>query len=234
VTSRWSRRILGPHLELGNNTSRLGGWVLPGTVVLIACRPRSTYDRGRPLRPWLAGIAFRVVQENGRRVRREQPDSVVDVADPALLPEQRLAVAQARALVRDVLARLPDQHRVLVIMHELEPIPAPAQTRRRTVAKLRAWLLPLGSDPSPAPRSATVRALLGGAAVVLAGALLLPLALLLAVAALVLGGNVYAQDRQGPVTSYAPVVPTEGVRSEDERSGGLLPSLASLGLTFAA
>src|SRR5437870_589024 len=47
-------------------------------VFLVLCRQRAHYDPRRPLRPWIVGIVFRVIQESRRRGWRERPQAFVD------------------------------------------------------------------------------------------------------------------------------------------------------------
>jgi RNA polymerase sigma-70 factor (ECF subfamily) len=93
-------------------------------VFLVVWRRWRDYDQQRPLRPWLAGIAFRVAHDHFRRVRREVPSGFVDGEDQAS-PLDHLASARARALVLRALAALPARQRAILILHELEGIPIP-------------------------------------------------------------------------------------------------------------
>jgi RNA polymerase sigma-70 factor, ECF subfamily len=89
-------------------------------VLLAMWRRRHHYDPERPLRPWIAGIAFRVVQESRRRSGRERPVGLPDVLDEVPGQEEQLERAQTRRLVRLVLARLPENQRAAVVMHHLD------------------------------------------------------------------------------------------------------------------
>jgi RNA polymerase sigma-70 factor (ECF subfamily) len=89
-------------------------------VFLVMWRRWGDYDPGRPLRPWLAGIAFRVVCGHRKRLRPEEPAGLVDAPDPGRLVDDELAAARARALVRDALASLPDKQQAILVLHELE------------------------------------------------------------------------------------------------------------------
>src|SRR3954470_18866907 len=80
-------------------------------VFLAMWRRRSAYDPERPLRPWLAGIAYRVKQEHRRRWAREVTMDFVDQTDEAPLPDERLEALGAQALVLEALARLPERQR---------------------------------------------------------------------------------------------------------------------------
>jgi RNA polymerase sigma-70 factor (ECF subfamily) len=89
-------------------------------VFLVMWRRRTSYDPVRPLRPWIAGIAFRVIQERRRRSQRELPGGLLDMPDQSPRPDERLASAQAQALVLAALARLPEKQRAIVILHDID------------------------------------------------------------------------------------------------------------------
>ena len=91
-------------------------------VFLVVWRRWRDYDPQRPLRPWLAGITFRVAHDHFRRVRREVPSGFVDGEEQSS-PLDHLASARARALVLRALASLPERQRAILILHELEGIP---------------------------------------------------------------------------------------------------------------
>jgi RNA polymerase sigma-70 factor, ECF subfamily len=76
------------------------------------------YDPGRPVRPWLFGIAFRVVT-NFRRLARhrwEFQDSGADHPHPDSSAE---AVVAARELIWRGMDCLDAEHRAVFVMHEL-------------------------------------------------------------------------------------------------------------------
>ena len=100
-------------------------------VFIAMWRRWADYDSSRPLRPWLAGIAFRVARCH---VRRRRPDPVrlgsepnaqawlIDLQDHAQNHEERHAANDARALVLSALDRLPDRHRMPLVMHDLDEL----------------------------------------------------------------------------------------------------------------
>jgi RNA polymerase sigma-70 factor, ECF subfamily len=89
-------------------------------VFLVMWRRRASYDPTRPVRPWIAGIAFRALQEHRRRAGRELPIGLPDLLDEVPGQQDRLEQAQLRALVRAVLARVPEKQRVVLVMHQLD------------------------------------------------------------------------------------------------------------------
>ena len=122
-------------------------------VFLVMWRRWAQYDPTRPVRPWLAGIAFRVAYNHRQRARREVPRGFVDLEDPQPDPEQSIASDSARTLVRRVLASLPEKHRTLIVSHDVDgisvreiaetldvPIPT-AHTRLRAARKAFAKAL---------------------------------------------------------------------------------------------
>ncbi len=57
------------------------------------------YDPARPLRPWLAGIAYRVAHRHLRRRWREVLEDRLDQEDLAAAPDERVAAKGAHELV---------------------------------------------------------------------------------------------------------------------------------------
>jgi RNA polymerase sigma-70 factor, ECF subfamily len=89
-------------------------------VFVVMLRRRGDWDPAKPLRPWLASIAFRVALAHRRRRAREVLGGLVDARDVAPLPEEKLASASARQLVLDALAALPPKQRVVFMLRELD------------------------------------------------------------------------------------------------------------------
>jgi RNA polymerase sigma-70 factor (ECF subfamily) len=102
---------------------------------LVFWRRRNDLIPGRPLRPWLAGVAFHLGLKHLARRGREAPGVDFDVQDDSPSPDERLGAARDRALAREALARLPDRHRRALVMHEIDDMPM------RTLAD--AWGVPL-------------------------------------------------------------------------------------------
>ncbi len=93
-------------------------------VFLVLNKNWHKVDLSRPLRPYLFGIAFRVVAGHRRKYRREVSQPVEDWAhDPSPGPEQATAAAQTRELVLAALERVPLERRAVFIMHEIDEIP---------------------------------------------------------------------------------------------------------------
>lgn len=94
-------------------------------VFVVVHRRAHTWDRARPLRPWLFGIAFRVSRDHlalGRN-RHETVVDALEVPDPTPALDQRIAERQARELVVAALQSLDLDRRAVFILHDLEELP---------------------------------------------------------------------------------------------------------------
>jgi RNA polymerase sigma-70 factor (ECF subfamily) len=92
-------------------------------VFLVLNRKWREYDSSRPLRPYLFGIAFRIVAARKRRSRREVSSSLEELGDVAPLPDEVLEAAHARELVLRALDRIPLPRRAVLIMHDIDELP---------------------------------------------------------------------------------------------------------------
>ena len=127
-------------------------------VFVTAWKKLGDYDPGRPLKPWLFGIAFRLASDFRARAvhQREVSDEGADAVDEARSPEGAVEQSQAQALVRAALAAIPVERRAVFVMHELEglsipevaeameiPLNTAASRYRYGLDKLRARLRPI-------------------------------------------------------------------------------------------
>ncbi|MBL4686332.1 MAG: RNA polymerase sigma factor [Nannocystaceae bacterium] len=97
-------------------------------VFVVVHRKFTTFDSMRPVRPWLFGIAYRVVSEDRRRARHRYEvtaSSGVDWADPRSGLEAQAAARHRLALVRAVLDRMSYMRRAVFIMHEFDGFSVP-------------------------------------------------------------------------------------------------------------
>jgi RNA polymerase sigma-70 factor, ECF subfamily len=101
-------------------------------VFLVMWRRWDEYQPSRPLRPWLAGIVYKIARRHLERRRRFSPQEAPEREDPSPGQEERLAHTRAFALITRALDRLPADERAAVVMHELDGIPV------RDVARLQA------------------------------------------------------------------------------------------------
>jgi len=96
-------------------------------VFVALYRGRGDYDRARPIRPWLFGIAFRVASDYRRRARHrsEVAGEGREFADLGPDAEGRLSAAEDRALVREGLLALDLDRRAIFLMHDIDGHPMP-------------------------------------------------------------------------------------------------------------
>jgi RNA polymerase sigma-70 factor (ECF subfamily) len=94
-------------------------------VLMILWRRWDDFDATRPLRPWIAGIAFRVAREHLRRRERAVPQQDIEAADGASNAEDLLISFSAQALLHRGLARVPPKYREIIALHDLEGVPIP-------------------------------------------------------------------------------------------------------------
>jgi RNA polymerase sigma-70 factor, ECF subfamily len=81
------------------------------------------YDPGRPIRPYLFGIAFRIASAHQRKRKREVAYGIVDRDDEKPWPDEVLQSKQARAMLLSALQEVPLPRRAVLVMHELDGIP---------------------------------------------------------------------------------------------------------------
>ena len=91
-------------------------------VFLVMLRRWDDYDRARPLRPWLFGIAFRVASSQRRRGNRELLSDGHEAEDISARPDELVAASQGRHLLLKALAALPIERRAVLIMHEVDEV----------------------------------------------------------------------------------------------------------------
>ncbi len=90
-------------------------------VFMIVHRLLDQFDRGRPIRPWLFGIAFRVASAYRDKARYRTTEELGDdVTDDAQLPDEQLADAEKRRLVLRALDRIELGRRAVFVLAELE------------------------------------------------------------------------------------------------------------------
>ncbi len=89
-------------------------------IFLALYRNWPTLDTSRSLRPWLFGVAFRVVRTHRRRRARETPYAVLDPEDDAPGPERWLQGQESLALLSEALQHVPMSRRSVVVKHDLD------------------------------------------------------------------------------------------------------------------
>ena len=106
--------------RLGTSPSETEDLAQDVFLALRSCWAR--YDRGRPLRPYLFGIAFRIAFAHHRKSNREVAFAVVEVSDTGSGPDDALQSKQARALVLAALEHIPLPRRAVLLMHDLDDV----------------------------------------------------------------------------------------------------------------
>ncbi len=96
-------------------------------VFATAFRHWESYDSARPLRPWLFGIAYRVVLDWKRKAQntRESASDSIELTDSAPSSEEKVSREQGLALARGAIEALEIDRRAVFIMHELDEQPMP-------------------------------------------------------------------------------------------------------------
>jgi RNA polymerase sigma-70 factor, ECF subfamily len=89
-------------------------------VFLVLYQSWDKYDRSRPFRPYLFGVAFRVACNHIRKRRKEIPFSFLEVNDMGDRPDQRIEAEQRRILVLKALQRISMERRAVLIMHDID------------------------------------------------------------------------------------------------------------------
>ena len=92
-------------------------------VFLVLFRNWPTLDTSRTLRPYLFGVAFRIVCAHNRRRSREVYSRGLEAIDGARGQEETLQSKQSVALLLSALELVPLPRRAVVIMHELDEVP---------------------------------------------------------------------------------------------------------------
>jgi RNA polymerase sigma-70 factor (ECF subfamily) len=112
-------------------------------VFVVLHRHWATLDLTRSLRPYLFGVAFRIVCAHRRRRSRETPYASLDTEDQAATPERSLQTKESIELLLAALSRVPLARRAVVVMHDLDDVPVAdiaqtlSLTRFGTYSRLR-------------------------------------------------------------------------------------------------
>jgi RNA polymerase sigma-70 factor (ECF subfamily) len=108
-------------------------------VFVVLWRNWEQVDATRPLRPYLFGVAFRIVAAHRRRRGREVPRAAPELADPADDPETRVQRQQSVSLLLAALDRLPPARRAVVVMHDLDEVPIAEVAHRLSMTRFGAY-----------------------------------------------------------------------------------------------
>ena len=96
-------------------------------------------DTTRSIRPWLFGVAFRVVRTHRRRQARETPHAGLDLEDGAPSPEGRLQGQESLALLSAALEHVPLARRSVLIKHDLEGLEVVDIARQLSITKFGVY-----------------------------------------------------------------------------------------------
>lgn len=102
-------------------------------IFLVLDRKWAEYDPSRPIRPYLFGIAFRVVASRKRRQRREVPETIDEPVASTPQPDEVLETTRSRKLVLQALGRIPLPRRAVLVMHDIDEIPMRDVTRALSI-----------------------------------------------------------------------------------------------------
>ena len=94
-------------------------------VFLTAFKKWPDYDRTRPARPWLFGIAYRIVADYRRLKRHGAEISGDDLPEQSVQPPPVLERRDANRVLDYALSRMSEAARTVFVMHELEERPVP-------------------------------------------------------------------------------------------------------------
>jgi RNA polymerase sigma-70 factor, ECF subfamily len=99
-------------------------------LFVVVHRRLREYDPSRPLRPWLFGIAVRVLSDYRQLFRnnREVLDPIAstpDAIDQAPRQDESMAGSQARTMLMRALDLIHFDRRVVLVMHDLDEVPMP-------------------------------------------------------------------------------------------------------------
>jgi len=92
-------------------------------VFIVLHRNWSALDTSRSLRPYLFGVAFRIVCAQKRRRSREVCAPYLELVDDAMAQDRALQSRESAALLSRALQRVPLPRRAVLIMHELDEVP---------------------------------------------------------------------------------------------------------------
>jgi RNA polymerase sigma-70 factor, ECF subfamily len=108
-------------------------------VFVILHRKWPTLDVTRPLRPYLFGVAFRVVCAHRRRRAREVPYASIEAEDRGISPEASMQSKESFAVLHAALERVPLPRRAVVVMHDLDGIPVEEIARSLSISRFGTY-----------------------------------------------------------------------------------------------
>lgn len=94
-------------------------------VFLVVHRKLGEYDRARPLRPWLFGIAYRIASDHRKKlVRRGEHahDEDIPASESQTSPLAHTVKREAIELARSALGALDEEARAVFVLAELDGV----------------------------------------------------------------------------------------------------------------
>lgn len=91
-------------------------------VFVIFYRRFNDFDRSKPARPWLGGIAARVASDYRKQAyrKREVLKEALEPATSAPTPEMSMVQTDAKKVVMHALSGLDFKHRSVFVLHDIE------------------------------------------------------------------------------------------------------------------
>jgi len=108
-------------------------------VFVVLYRNWTTLDTERPLRPYLLGVAFRIVCAHRRRRTREISYPALDPEDSAPSPEGSLQSKESTRLLLAALDCVPLIRRAVVVMHDIDEVPIVDVARTLSISRFGAY-----------------------------------------------------------------------------------------------
>jgi RNA polymerase sigma-70 factor (ECF subfamily) len=108
-------------------------------IFVVLHKNWATLDTTRPLRPYLFGVAFRVVCAHRRKRAREIPFATVDAEDGGASPEALLQSKESATLLMAALERVHLPRRAVLVMHDLDGVPIADVARNLSITRFGAY-----------------------------------------------------------------------------------------------
>jgi RNA polymerase sigma-70 factor (ECF subfamily) len=108
-------------------------------VFMVLQKNWPTVDTTRPIRPYLFGVAFRVVATHRRKGRREVPYPTLEPADGAASPEGSLQSKESVELLWAALERVPLTRRAVIVMHDLDGVAVADIAERLSISRFGTY-----------------------------------------------------------------------------------------------
>lgn len=96
-------------------------------VFVVVCRQLPRYDPARPIKPWLFGIAFRVVlgKKRHKAHAHTSEELTVDPADDGISVFDRVLEREMLEVAKAAIEQLDFERRAVFLMHEVEDFTMP-------------------------------------------------------------------------------------------------------------